>query len=268
MCLQVPLYIISAPLRLFNAFYYNIIIHATFETFNYWEELFDPRDRKPGAKGVMLWTLELPRRFVVYICFHWPITIVESILFTAIDTIWPALTLYHGTSFDAAEKIVSDPERNFRQRETSSEGLWMVGGGNYAGDGIYFAPAYSTAKHYAQGRGSDCVIIVARVTLGKVLNLGLADRWLFNQCGSPKATGVSSYGLKHGYTTGEWWRPDKKWWEYCLYDYGNRYNYTWRIRPLYLERPHDHSHQRVHGGMSHWFFRQIVVKDMKASITS
>ena len=60
----------------------------------------------------------------------------------------PTLTLFHGTSNDAAESIVACPNRgSYRGRDV---GIWRVGGGNYAGNGIYFAPARSTARHYSE----------------------------------------------------------------------------------------------------------------------
>lgn len=44
----------------------------------------------------------------------------------------------------------------------------------------------------------------------------------------PNAHGVTKWGLDYGYVTGEWWRgdPRARWWEYCMYDWKNRYNYS------------------------------------------
>ena len=73
---------------------------------------------------------------------------------------------------------------------------------------------------------------------------------------------MTRYGLKNDYTTGEWWRGDREWWEYCMYDWQNRYNESWRIRPLYVLDLADNTIMRIPGGMSHWLFRKMVIKDL------
>ena len=103
-------------------------------------------------------------------------------------------------------------------------GGWIVGGGNFAGNGIYFVPERSTARHYSEGS-----IIVARVSLGRVLDLGLAPKSIYSQCGQPGTSEVTKWGLDNGYVSGEWWHKDANHWEYCMYDYQNRYNHSWRI---------------------------------------
>ena len=135
--------------------------------------------------------------------------------------------------------------------------VWNVGGGNFAGNGIYFAPARSTALHYSAGS-----LIVCRVSLGRVIDLGLAPYNIFRQCGHADALGATRWGLNNGYTTGEWWRADCHWWEYCMYDWKNRYNHSWRIRPLYVLSIDDEMLQRIPGGMHHWLFRKMVINDI------
>ena len=109
---------------------------------------------------------------------------------------------------------------------------------------------------------------MCRVSLGKTLDLGLAPKEVYNQCGFPNAHGVTKWGLANGYVTGEWWRGGYRalWWEYCMYDWKNRYNYSWRIRPLYVLDLSNESIQRTPGGMAHWLFRQLVIKDISTSI--
>ena len=136
-------------------------------------------------------------------------------------------------------------------------GIWNLGAGNFAGNGIYFAPVRSTATHYSGG-----CIIMCRVSLGSVLDLGLAPYRIYRQCGYANAFDVTRYGLKNDYTTGEWWRGDREWWEYCMYDWQNRYNESWRIRPLYVLDLADNTIMRIPGGMSHWLFRKMVIKDL------
>ena len=252
---KIPFYIILTPLRFVNAFYYNIIVHCLFEGFYYLCEVIVPISSKEGADSLGEWILWLPWRIVKYPIYHGSLTLVESGIWTIIDTFVPALTLYHGTDFNASSYITSSPNRNCIAGW--GVGVWNVGGGNFAGNGIYFAPSQSTALHYSSGS-----LIVARVSLGRVLDLGMAPWRIYNQCGHPNAIGATDWGLKNGYVTGEWWRGDSKWWEYCMYDWQNRYNYSFRIRPLYVLNLSDEAIQRIPGGMTHWLFRTMVIKDI------
>ena len=197
----------------------------------------------------------MPWRVIKYPIFHGSLTLIESGIWTVIDTFVPALTLYHGTDYDASSYITCSPDRNYISGW--SAGVWNVGGGNFAGNGIYFAPARSTAQHYSSGS-----LIVARVSLGRVLDLGMAPWHIYSQCGHSNAIGATEWGLKNGYVTGEWWRGDGGWWEYCMYDWQNRYNYSFRIRPIYVLDLCDESIQRIPGGMAHWLFRTMVIKDI------
>ncbi len=252
--LRIPLYILLTPLRFVNAVYYNLVIHCSFELFNYLVEVVAPDNDKEGADNFLIWTVLLPWRVIKYPLWHGSLTFIESCIWTMIDTLLPALTLFHGTDCSAAESITQGPGRVCSKSWYS--GVWNVGGGNYAGNGIYFAPKRSTALHYSKGS-----LIVCRVTLGRTLDLGLAPKYIYDQCGYPNAFGVTEWGLKNGYVTGEWWRGDRGWWEYCMYDWQNRYNHSWRIRPLYVLNLNDKCIQRIPGGMVHWFFRQMVLSD-------
>lgn len=254
--LKIPIYIVLTPLRFVNAVYYNLIVHVTLEFFNYFLEVLIPSNDKEGEDDNMfLWYLLLPWRVIRYPLFHGTLTIVESVIWTAVDTLIPALTLYHGTDIGASINITQSHIR--RKSYDWSNGIWNVGGGNYAGNGIYFAPSRSTALHYSSGS-----LIIARVSLGKVLDLGLAPYRLYSACGRPNALCVTDWGIKNGYTTGEWWRADASWWEYCMYDWQNKYNESWRIRPIYVLNMEDECIQRIPGGMYHWLFSPIVAKDI------
>lgn len=259
--LKIPLYIVLTPLRFVNAVFYDLFMHGGFEFYNYLSEIFDPSSRLEGSANLMTWILLSPIRLVKY-TWHFLLTLVESCIWVLIDTVYPALTLYHGTDEAASESITGSPGRLTKSKRIS--GLWLVGSGNFAGNGIYFAPIRSTALHYA--RGDKRVLIICRVSLGKVLDLGMAPRYVYNQCGHANATEATRWGLNHGYTTGEWWRKDEGWWEYCMYDWENRYNESWRIRPLYVEELYSDTVHRIEGGMVHWLFRGMVIKDIWKSI--
>lgn len=197
----------------------------------------------------------MPWRILKYPLWHGTLTLVESGVWTLVDTLVPALTLYHGTDCMASESITQS--RGRVGNNSRYTGIWNVGGGNYAGNGIYFAPDRATALHYASGS-----LVVCRVTLGRVLDLGIAPRRIYSECGFPNALNVTRWGLDHDYVTGEWWREDAGWWEYCMYDWQNRYNYSWRIRPLYVLSLSDDMLQRTPGGMHHWLFRRMVIEDL------
>lgn len=254
---KIPLYVLLTPLRFINAVTYNLCIHVPFEMFNYTVEVFLPGHEKEGRGQFFRWLLFMPWRIVKYPLWHGMLTIVESLIWTVVDTFIPALTLYHGTDEHASQCIVRSPDR-YTDYKLRDIGIWRVGGGNYAGDGIYFAPARSTAVHYAN-HGS---LIVARVSLGCTLELGMAPWHVYNACGKPDAHVVTDWGLKNGYTTGLWWRGDCHWWEYCMYDWQNRYNFSWRIRPLYVVHLDNGNIQRIPGGMCHWLFREMVIEDI------
>ena len=251
---KLPLYLLLTPLRFVNAFYFNLLVHCSFEMYNYLIEIFLPSNEREGEYDYVRLVLLIPWRVLKYVIWHGGLTIIESAVWTIIDTFVPALTLFHGTNEQASTTITHGGRNGYSCNLT---GIWNVGGGNYAGNGIYFAPARSTALHYARGS-----LIVCRVSLGKVLDLGLAPWHIYKQCGYPNALGATKWGLQHGYVTGEWWRKDAGWWEYCMYDWQNRYNYSWRIRPLYVLNLKEKYMQRIPGGMCHWLFRKMVINDI------
>ena len=254
--MKIPLYILLTPLRFVNAVFYDLFMHCGFEFYNYISEIFDPSSILEGSANLMTWILLSPIRLVKY-TWHFLLTLIESCIWVLVDTIYPALTLYHGTDETASESITGSPGRLERSKRIS--GIWLVGSGNYAGNGIYFAPIRSTALHYSGG--NKRVLIVCRVSLGRVIDVGMAPKNVYYQCGHPNATEATRWGLKHGYTTGEWWRDDV-WWEYCMYEWKGRYKEGWRIRPLYVEELYSGSVHRIHGGMVHWLFRVMVIKDL------
>lgn len=257
---QAPLYIVLTPLRFVNAVYYNLLIHCSFELFNYLVEVIVPENKNEGEGNFILWAVLIPWRIIKYPLWHGSLTLIESCIWTVIDTLVPALTLYHGTDCEAAESITQGPGRVCSKNWLS--GVWNVGGGNFAGNGIYFAPIRSTAYHYSAGS-----LIVCRVSLGRTLDLGLAPKHVYDQCGYANAIGATDWGLKNGYVTGEWWRDDADWWEYCMYDWQNRYNDSWRIRPLYVLDLSEKRLQRIPGGMYHWLFNRMVIQDLYCHIS-
>lgn len=263
--LQIPFYIALFPLRFINAVYYNIIIHNIYELSNYVLEVAAPSANNEGHRNFLLWLILIPYRFIKYPLIHGFLTFIESIIWTVIDSFIPAVTLYHGTEETCADNMLCDPKRNKQRRNTTGwlSGIWNVGGGNYAGDGIYFGIFRKTLRNYQKGSA-----IVARVSTGKTIDVILMPDNVYYQAGHPNAKAVSNWGLNHGYVSGEWWRSDRgtNWWEICLYDRQNRYNDSWRIRPIYAIRSDNGIMQRVPGGTAHWLFRDMVLRDLGNSI--
>jgi len=110
--LQVPFYIALFPLRFVNAVYYNLVIHNLYEWSNYLLEVFFPSDSKEGARNFWRWLLWLPVRIGKYLLLHGTLTLIESVVWTVIDTFIPAVTLYHGTSRTATDNMLCEPKRS------------------------------------------------------------------------------------------------------------------------------------------------------------
>lgn len=261
--LKIPFYIVLTPLRCLNAIYYNMVIHLLYELSNYLLEVIVPSDPREGRGDVGKWFIWLPVRIIKYPVWHFGITVIESVIWTVVDTFIPALTLFHGTDKKAVDSMLCEPNRN-RFRQTASgwrSGTWTVGAGNYAGDGIYFGISRKTLGNYQSGAA-----IAARVSMGRTINVPLMPGNVYATAGYANAHAVSKWGIQNGYTSGEWWRDGCDWWEICLYDAKNRYNYSWRIRPIYAVDYHSGIMQRIPGGTSHWLFRKVVLKDIWESV--
>ena len=261
---QIPFYIALFPLRFVNAVYYNILLYNLYAWSNYIMEVFLPSDPWEGADGIGEWFKYLPKRIGKYLLWHGSLTTIESVVWTAVDTVVPALTLFHGTAAPFADNMLCDPDRNSPWLRTKGwkTGVWDVGGGNFAGDGIYFGISRSTLRNYQKG-----VAIAARVTPGKTIDTVLMPDNVYMCAGRKNAKSVSNWGLNHGYVTGEWWRADGQWWEICLYDRQNRYNESWRIRPIYAIYAHSGIMQRIKGGPAHWLFRRQVIEDISDTLS-
>ena len=102
--------------------------------------------------------------------------------------------------------------------------------------------------------------------MGKTIDTILMPDYIYAAAGHPGAKAVSNWGLNHGYVCGEWWRADGPWWEICMYDRQNRYNESWRIRPIYAIHAGSGIMQRIPGGPAHWLFRQQAFNDLLDTI--
>ncbi len=234
---------------------------AAFDVLLYWsvmlndslQELFNPKigtyKHQRGARYVWHWLYAFPYRFMWFV---WKslMSILDSALMLGISIVFPTFTLFHGTRFEGALHNIAQ------------KGTWIVGGGNYAGTGIYFGIEKRVASHYADS--NDKGIIVARVTPTFTRNLATLPKDQRHKVG--KFDESLTRDIPRFWSTAEHWRDDDNgWWEYCLLQRKGRGTEvkSWRIRPVVLlrvtqgkDKPH-----RLWGGMSHysymptaWFF--------------
>ena len=257
--LGVLLEIAITPLRAVNAAYYNILVHGICSLYDFFLEVIRPSGKSEGAGNAGRWFLMLPFRFAKYILGHWVLALAEGVLWTAIDIFIPAYTMYHGTDLTAGQSITGSKQRNetLRRELGWNSGCFSASQSSWGGIGVYFASRRAVAYSYALDsyRLSDDnpIIIVCRVSPGRILSYGLAPWRIYRaagQNGHPPT--LNSYAERHQYTTGEWWNDRGRYWEYCLFDWKNLYNAPWRIRPVYLYNCRTGMIQHVRGGMVHW----------------
>ena len=272
--LQILLYIATTPLRLFNAILYNILIYVTTEIYDLFFEVLQPSSSNEGAGSFWKWLVMFPWRLIKYPIAHGIVTLSEGVIWTIIDIFIPAITMYHGTDLTAGQAITCSNQRNEYLRENAewTQGTFTASKSSWGGIGVYFASRRSVAKGYAFSpwRLSDenPVMIVCRVSLGKIINYALAPDYVYQEAGDGGRHAVlNKYGEKNGYDTGEWWNGGPNgYWEYCMFDWQNRYNHPWRIRPVYVFNFRTGRAQHIKGGMRHWLFDNTIMDDIKKSL--
>lgn len=261
--LQIILYIITTPLRLLNSIIYNIFIYGLTELYDLVCEVIFPNNYNEGKGDFWGWILWFPVRLVRYPIFHGFLVFIEGSVWTVIDIFIPAVTMYHGTNLAAAKAIVGSSTRN---RDLWSN--WLAGtfkasdsANGWGGLGVYFSPARKIAVGYSDRAGGNPVFIVCRVSMGKILNYALAPTYVeANVGGGRQHSQLNRYADKNGYITAEWWNGS--YWEYCMFDWQNRYNYPWRIRPIYVYNVRTCLAQHIDGGFRHWLFSKAVFDDI------
>ena len=259
--LQLVLYIVITPLRLLNAFLYNIIIYGVTELYDLFFEVLQPSDWDEGYGSWWRWTYMLPVRIVRYPLFHGSLVLIEGAVWTVIDTVIPAITMYHGTDLIAGQAITG----KFGHRWT--DGTFTASQSSWGGIGVYFASRRGVARRYAEDphrlNGSNPVMIVCRVSLGKIINYALAPYYTYLNAGADGNPAVlNRYAENNGYNTGEWWNQRGGYWEYCMFDWKNRYNHPWRIRPIFVFNFRTGKAQHIESGLRHWLFSKVVIDDI------
>ena len=249
----VILYVCALPLRLLNAIYYDLYVLNLAVVRDALGELLLPKRGKArrlkGFAYLSYWIITFPRRLLASLgLVLWGLLDGMAMLF--VDLVFPTLTMYHGTSFSSAVSI-------------TQPGTWVVGPGNFAGTGIYFAMWKSVAQHYASGG----VVICARVTLGHNYPLSCAPKSVREAVGRD-GDKITNWGLQHHITSVEHWRDDHGgWWEHCLLrKKHDRRKGIWQIRPLHVARGGKRFPERIWGGKHIWLRDEAAIRVVLASV--
>lgn len=261
--IEIILYVVTTPLRLLNAILYNIFIYGITEIYDLTCEVFFPNNYDEGKGDFWEWIIWFPYRLIKYPLFHGILVIIEGFIWTVNDIFIPTITMYHGTNLEAAQSIVGSSKRN-----KSLWSNWLAGtfkasnsANGWGGLGVYFAPSRMIAGWYSVRAGGTPVIIACRVSMGRILNYALAPTYVeANVGGSGQHSVLNRYADQNGYTTAEWWNGS--YWEYCMFDWQNRYNNPWRIRPIYVLNRQTGLAQHIDGGFRHWLFSKAVIDDI------
>lgn len=246
---NIVIYFVAAPLRLVNAIWYDLVVYGLFSFRDSISDVFAPRTKKWTKKGKFVyflgWLFGLPFRLIKMV-FSSGGRLLEGLFFTIYDLFVPTLTMMHGTSEESSIKI-------------SGPGQWLVGNGNFAGSGLYFTMERRVAEHYAdasaQGKKKpNKVIIYARVSLGKNINLMMVPDAVYPYVLNHDGDALTRWGQDHNYDSFEWWRSSNNtnWWEYCIIKSRGSKVRTWRVRVLYIYDDTDREVQRIWGGKAFW----------------
>ncbi len=229
-------YLLTYPLRLATAVYFDIILYGVVSSHDALQELFNPKMRRyrhhEGIVYGFFWLVGFPVRLVQFIGKA-SLNVLDAVLMFDISLAIPTLTMYHGTRFVGAGVDITQ------------KGTWLVGSGDFVGSGIYFGISDKTAKVYAR-RHSDMSLVLVRFTPAFTRPAGSLprkDRVLVGTNGEEL-----SRRLHRPWAVIEHYRPGRDWWEYCLVqpDKAGQFVRSWRVRPIAVEKPD--GLERVWGG--------------------
>ena len=132
--------------------------------------------------------------------------------------------MYHGTDEAFAAKIL-------RERR------WRVGGGNFAGTGVYFARELRVAKRYSEKTSHQKPrVVLARVSFSGLQNCLNLPHKLRQYVGIGGDGDALAEGVRLPTYALEFWRNgnDAKWWEYVILRPKEREQLirSWRIRHI------------------------------------
>jgi len=238
-------HILLTPLRLVNAIYFDMILFWTLTISDGLKEVLNPKLGKlramHGLKYLGHWVKGFPFR-VGHFLRRNVLMLLEGIVMTGFDALWPTLTMWHGTSFQGTATDIAQ------------KGRWYVGDRDHVGSGVYFGIERRIAEHYSgkATEDADKALVVSRVTLSlcrTTWTLPQSKRSLIGSRGEEL-----SARLRWPWRTTEHWRGGTglNWFEYCLVQPNRtgRYVRTWRARPIAVLKGGKVS--RIWGGLSLW----------------
>jgi len=241
-------HLLLTPLRVINALYFDVLVYASVMLSDSISELLLPQRKgmryyKTRSAYLVAYVLGFPWRLLRFLISN-VLTLVDIVFMFSMGVVLPTLTMYHGTDF------------NYAVADIAQKGRWKVGGGDYAGLGVYFGIEKRTAENYARGN-SQKGIIVTRTTLNFIRNGASLDQQNRRKIGSD---GVGlSHSLSFIWATIEHWRNDGNWWEYCLVHkgYAGDFIKTWRLRPVAFIGD-DGKLKRLWGGQANYSINTIM----------
>lgn len=228
-------WVISLPLRIIQAIYFNGILLGTMCICDHLEEVLHPKLKRIRNESLTMYLVRWIKEFGERCAYAlWGVMkfVAVFILILPIDILIPHFTMYHGTDFENAGTDIM------------SHGRWKVGGGMFAGEGVYLAIRSRVAKHYS-GKKSPCVILC------RCAILGYRDT---NSLPTKRKQWIGGYGklltreFRKRYSVLEHWR-DNGWFEYCYLNTKGGMVSTWRIRPIAYHR---RVAMRTWGGSELW----------------
>lgn len=234
----IGIHILLTPLRFINAIYFNILLGWSTNLHDSLAEVINPKRGRfrsiKGAKYFFYWIVNLPIRLIKFVLQN-VVIVLEPIIMTGFDTVWSTYTMYHGTSF---EGIATD---------ITQKGRWLVGNGNYIGTGIYFGMSKKVARYYSDSN----TIILVRVTLMFTRNISTTNESFRSNIGLGYNGDEISRKLAKPWFSTEYWRKDRKWFEYCIIQPPHKkgtFITTWRARPIAIVK--NNRLIRIWGGKS------------------
>ena len=233
------IHIVSTPLRLINAIYFNILLGWSINIYDSLAEVINPklgkiRHRK-GINYLIFWIIGFPIRLIKML-FKNIFVFIEPIIMTGVDVVFPTYTMYHGT------------EHGYVSADITQNGRWLVGNGNYVGTGIYFGMSKKVADHYSDYNNTT---ILVRVTLMFTRTIATAPYKIRSHIGLGYGGDEISRRLSKFWSSVEHWRVDGGWFEYCIIQPVSKKGSlvkTWRARPIALIQ--DNKPIRIWGGRS------------------
>ena len=201
---QLMIYIVTTPLRIINALYFDIFIYIWVMANKSLTQLFRPNHRLiRHSTGIayLFWCILLcPLRLMWALGQNMP-TIIDAVFMAAISIAFPTFRMLHGTSSDGA--TCTSKKASLR---TPNVVGGNVAGGNAAGSNniTYFSRNIRAAKQQTTSFLNDQQeiihpIILARVNFGFLRNFGAQP--------VAQATSLPSFAA-------EFWQEDIKSWGY------------------------------------------------------